>query len=299
MDSTLISYMKTQRIPSIKRIIKAYIVSIALLCPIAALADAQSALALMEDQTNPLVELNTSQGTLYIELFVQEAPRNVAQILALMAGEVELIDGTTGTAFNPLYYNGMIFHKAIPGFLIQTGSPYLSPIGAPAVLLQDEINASALGLGSERVIGPDGGTNPLLNIVSQEDFTREILLPVYRDMNITSGANVLEKQDAIITQLKNMTINGLYELQGYRYLDDRFSHSNLRGTVSLANTGGNSNGPEFFINLNDAPWLDGKHTVVGAVVEGFSVVEAIGSIELLAIAPSRLSTVIYSARRVH
>ncbi len=299
MDLTFVFDMKIQHVSPIKLIIHAWIASTVLLCPLASIADTQSAITLMEDQTNPLVELITSQGPIYIELYAQEAPKNVAQILGLMAGEVELVDKTTDTVFTPMYYNGMIFYKTDPGFLIQTGSPTLSPLGAPEAFLQDEINASALGLASEQVIGPDGGTNPLLNIVSQEDFKREVLIPLYQDMAISDGAGVLEKQDAIISRLQNMTVKTLYELQGYSYLDDRFSHSNLKGTVSLANTGANSNGPEFFINLNDARWLDGKHTVIGAVVEGFSVVEAVGSIELLAMAPSRLSTVIYSARRVH
>ena len=273
--------------------------AIVLLVSSAALADIDSAIAAMADPTNPLVELNTSKGLIYIELYAEEAPKNITQILALMAGEIELMDENTGAVFKPLYYNGMIFHKAVPDFIVQTGSPQLSPVGGPATALEDEINAAALGLASAKVLGPDASTNPLLNIVTEDDFKTTILQPLYKNMGITDGAAALNRQDAILTRLSNMTLQELYELQGYRYLDNRFSHSNLKGTVALANSGPNTNGPEFFINLNDALWLDGKHTVIGSVVEGLNIAQAIGNIEILALGPSRLSSVIYSARRVH
>lgn len=269
------------------------------LCAPALLAGTDTAIAAMADQTNPLVEFRTSKGLIYIEFFSEEAPKNVSQIVALINGEVELIDENTQSTFKPFYYNGLIFHKVVPGFIIQAGNPNLSPVGAPKALLEDEINAGALGLGSETVLRPDGSTNPLLNIVSEEEFATNVLLPIYQDMAITDARAVLTRQDAILSRLNNMTIKELYELQGYRYLDNRFSHGNLKGTVALANTGPNTNSPEFFINLIDAPWLNGKHTVIGSVVEGFNVVETIGSIAILATGPSRLSSVIYSARRVH
>lgn len=293
------SLMKTPFFLRLKLILEVLIASLTLVFSTVVLADAQSAIAQMEDQTNPLVELSTSKGTIYLELYAEEAPENVSQILALMAGEVELVDEATNTPFKPRYYDGMIFHRSVPGFLIQTGSPYLSPVGAPKRLLQDEINASALGLASENVLAPDASTNPRLNLVSEEDFKTHVLLPLYKELDITNGPDVLNRQDTILNRLTNMTIKELYELQGYRYVEDRFSHSNLKGTVALANTGPNTNGPEFFINLADSPRLDGKHTVIGSVVEGLDVAETIGSIEIIAIGPSRLSTVIYSARRVH
>jgi peptidyl-prolyl cis-trans isomerase A (cyclophilin A) len=279
--------------------LKTLTTALVLLWPTLAWASIETAIALMEDQTNPLVELSTSKGSIYLELFAEEAPINVSQILALMAGEVELLDENTGAVFKPRYYNGMIFHKVIPGYLVQTGSSYLSPVGAPSRLLEDEINAAALGLASAKVLGPDAGTNPILNIVNEEGFKTDILLPLYRAMGIADAAELIEKQDDIIARLKTMSIQDLYELQGVSYIDNRFSHPNLKGTVALANTGPDTNGPEFFINLNDAPWLDGKHTVIGSVVEGLDVVEAIGSIEITAVGPSRLTSVIYSARRVH
>jgi len=63
---------------------------------------------------------------------------------------------------------------------------------------------------------------------------------------------------------------------GYRFEDETSNGlSHDRGVLSMANAGPNTNGSQFFITHIATPWLDGKHTVFGKVVEGLDVVDAV------------------------
>src|SRR5204863_5896284 len=63
---------------------------------------------------------------------------------------------------------------------------------------------------------------------------------------------------------------------GYNFEDEFNDHKIVRGALAMANAGPNTNGSQFFIVTTEAaPWLDGKHTVFGAVVDGMDVVEKI------------------------
>ena len=50
------------------------------------------------------------------------------------------------------------------------------------------------------------------------------------------------------------------------------------GLLAMANAGPGTNGSQFFVTLAATPWLDGRHTIFGAVTEGYDVVEAIGKV---------------------
>jgi cyclophilin family peptidyl-prolyl cis-trans isomerase len=65
---------------------------------------------------------------------------------------------------------------------------------------------------------------------------------------------------------------------GYTFEDEINPHKIVKGALAMANAGPNTNGSQFFIVTTDeAPWLDGKHTVFGEVRDGMDVVDRIGT----------------------
>jgi peptidyl-prolyl cis-trans isomerase B (cyclophilin B) len=63
---------------------------------------------------------------------------------------------------------------------------------------------------------------------------------------------------------------------GYTFEDEINDHKIVRGALAMANAGPDTNGSQFFIvTVDAAPWLDGKHTVFGQVVNGMEAVDAI------------------------
>ena len=67
---------------------------------------------------------------------------------------------------------------------------------------------------------------------------------------------------------------------GYTFEDEQNQHSVVRGALAMANAGPNTNGSQFFIVTTDeAPWLDGKHTVFGRITDGMDSVDAIEGVE--------------------
>ncbi|MFT6092855.1 MAG: peptidyl-prolyl cis-trans isomerase A (cyclophilin A) [Pseudohongiellaceae bacterium] len=262
-------------------------------------ADSSSALLAMENSSNPLLQISTSRGNVFVELYPEEAPENVGRFLDLAEGEIEFVDANTGTIFTPKYYDGMSFHRVIPGLLIQAGSPTYNALGAPSDLLNDEINANSLALNTKNIFLPDSTTNPILNITNSDQFAKQVLQPLYKSMGIETAEDLLGQEEKIATKLRSMTVKELYQLQGYTYSEANLSRPIELGVLALANTGPNSNGPEFFISMANSEHLSGKYTAIGSVIEGMGVVSDIGSQAINPYKATRASTVIYAIKKIN
>lgn len=133
-------------------------------------------------ESQKLVRLETNMGTITIAL---------APDMPVTAGNFESL-------VKKGYYDGVIFHRVIHGFMIQGGDPTGTGRGGPGYVIKDE-------------------------------FTK--------------------------------------------------NNRNDRGTIAMANAGPNTGGSQFFINLVDNNFLNGKHPVFGKVVEGMDVVDAIAKVK--------------------
>ena len=229
---------------------------------------------------NPLCVIKTSMGDVTVELFRDEAPKTVANFIALAEGTREFTDPKTGEKVKRPFFDGLICHRVVKAFMVQGGCPLGNGRGGPGYQFEDEINAAALGLDKLKVMQPGGGVHGHLGVRSQQDFQRAVLTPLLRKMGIRSAEDFKAKQKEVQERLSRMTVMECYENQGYRYSTTLKSRPPARGVLAMANSGPNTNGSQFFINLVDTPWLTGKHTVFGKVIKGMDVVDEIGKVEV-------------------
>jgi peptidyl-prolyl cis-trans isomerase A (cyclophilin A) len=91
--------------------------------------------------TGPTAVFDTSMGRMTCKLFEKEAPETVANFVGLADGTVVWTDPTTHKKMrNKPLYNGTVFHRVIPEFMIQGGDPTATGTGDPGYAFKDEFN---------------------------------------------------------------------------------------------------------------------------------------------------------------
>lgn len=147
--------------------------------------------ATFEKGTKVTATFETSLGNFVCKLFADECPMTVGNFVGLATGETPWTDPSGKEVKTPLY-DGTVFHRVIPEFMIQGGDPQGTGMGGPGYKFADEI----------------------------------------------------------VRTLKH----------------------DKPGILSMANSGSNTNGSQFFVTEVPTPWLDGKHAVFGEVIEGMDIV---------------------------
>ncbi|MGX6970881.1 peptidylprolyl isomerase [Vagococcus bubulae] len=156
--------------------------------------------------------IKTNRGDIKVALFPEQAPKTVKNFIELSKKG---------------YYNGIIFHRVIPDFMIQGGDP------------------TGTGMGGESIYG--------------EKFEDEFSKDVFNLRGALSMANAGPNTNGsqfFIVQNKNVPSNMLSQLEGAGFPEEIIEAYNNGGT----------------------PWLDFRHTVFGHVIEGMDVVDEIASV---------------------
>jgi len=122
--------------------------------------------------------------------------------------------------------------------------------------------------------GPETAPNTVANFIKLADSGFYDGTKFHRVIKgfMNQGGDPLSKDDSMMT---NWGTGG----PGYQFADEITSSNNNKvGSISMANSGPNTNGSQFFINVADNSFLNTKHTVFGQVTAGIDVVMAINNV---------------------
>ncbi|MBU2265322.1 peptidylprolyl isomerase [Patescibacteria group bacterium] len=90
----------------------------------------------MQNLTTKTAIIQTDKGNIKLEFYPAAAPKTVANFVDLI---------------NEGFYNGLIFHRVVPGFIIQGGDPKGDGTGGPGYTFADEINPWSVGLSEDEI----------------------------------------------------------------------------------------------------------------------------------------------------
>ena len=126
--------------------------------------DLKTALAgdpVLEDASNGklFATFDTTMGKFRCELYEDKSPNTVANFVGLARGVRPFYDKKTDQWKTANFYDGIIFHRVIPGFMIQTGDPLGAGTGGPGYLIADEFDASLRHVGAGILSMANRGVN--------------------------------------------------------------------------------------------------------------------------------------------
>jgi len=96
----------------------------------------------MTRQPGLYATLETSEGKIVCRLFEKDAPKTVANFVDLAEGKREWTHPSTRKKSNDRLYDGTVFHRVIPDFMIQGGDPQGTGMGGPGYQFEDETKGS-------------------------------------------------------------------------------------------------------------------------------------------------------------
>jgi peptidyl-prolyl cis-trans isomerase A (cyclophilin A) len=86
-------------------------------------------------------KFETTMGNFTVKLFPQDAPKTVENFVGLARGTKEFVDPKTASKIKRPFYDGLVFHRVIPDFMIQGGDPLGTGTGGPGYRFEDEFNS--------------------------------------------------------------------------------------------------------------------------------------------------------------
>ena len=174
-----------------------------------------------QEKKGPLyATIKTSMGDIVVHLFDDKAPKTVANFVDLATGKKEWTDPKTGQKVKRPFYNGIIFHRVIPGFMIQGGDPLGTGFGGPGYDFEDEFNPdlrhSKAGILSMANKGPNtNGSQFFITVraVPQLDNKHAVFGEVVKGQEVVS-AIVNTPRDANDKPLKDVVIKEIVVSRG-------------------------------------------------------------------------------------
>lgn len=159
--------------------------------------------------------IRTNLGEMKAELYWQEAPATVANFVGLARGTKSWTDPKTNQASSASLYAGTIFHRVIPGFMIQGGDPLGTGTGGPGFSFKDEFNPKlrhdAPGVLSMANAGPNSNGSQFFITDAPAPFLNNrhsVFGKVIENMELVSkialmprGANDRPNQDVVIKEI--------------------------------------------------------------------------------------------------